>query len=323
MFVVFMTGAISISIVFLFGCIGETITEKAGHLNLGIPGTMCAGAAGGCWGVSIYMGMLDNPLQDANWLLILLFALFFSAILSGVCGLIYALLTVSCRANQNITGLALTTFGSGFAQFFMDNIVDKKYLPAAGRVISKALPFAKNLNGVAEILLSHGVLVYLAIVIAILATVFLTKTKAGLRLRAVGENPFAADAAGINITRYKYLAILIGSAIAGFGGMFYILDYTKGSWETAAVIESYGWLSVALVIFTLWKPVVSIFGSVLFGALFIAPRVITGISFAEMKLLNILPYVVTVLVLIFTSVRGSKENQPPASLGLPYFREER
>jgi simple sugar transport system permease protein len=166
-------------------------------------------------------------------------------------------------------------------------------------------------------------LAYLAIVIAILAALFLTKTRAGLRLRAVGENPFAADAAGINITRYKYLAILVGSAIAGFGGMFYILDYIKGSWQTATVIESYGWLSVALVIFTLWKPGISILGSLLFGALFISPSFITGISFSQTKLLRILPYIVTIVVLIFTSVRGSKENQPPASLGLPYFREER
>ncbi len=323
MFVVFMTGAISISVVFLFGCIGEIITEKAGHLNLGIPGTMCVGAAGGCWGVSIYMGMLSDPWKEANLLLVVLFALLFSAILSSVCGGIYALLTVSFRANQNIAGLALTTFGTGFAQFFMDNLVDKTYLPAAARIISKSLPFAEKLGGFGTIFFSHGILVYLSIAVAVLAAFFLSKTRTGLRLRAIGENPSAADAAGINITRYKYLAILIGSAISGFGGMFYILDYTKGSWETAAVIESYGWLSVALVIFTLWKPGISIIGSILFGALFIAPSFITGISFPQMKLLKILPYVVTIIVLIFTSVRGSKENQPPASLGLSYFREER
>ena len=126
----------------------------------------------------------------------------------------------------------------------------------------------------------------------------------------------------------KFLAILLtvlalGSAIAGLGGMFYIMDYIGGSWENASTIEGLGWLAIALVIFCLWKPDLSILGSFLFGALYIAPSIITGISFSQMKLLKLLPYVVTVVVLIITSIKGSKENQPPASLGLNYFREER
>ena len=159
-------------------------------------------------------------------------------------------------------------------------------------------------------------------VIAILATWFLKKTRAGLHLRAVGESPATADAAGINVTAYKYGAILTGSAIAGLGGFFYIMDYIKGSWENAATIEALGWLSVALVIFTLWKPTLSILGSFVFAALYVTAYYINGDS-TQKELLKLIPYVMTVVVLIFTSIKGSKNNQAPASLGLSYFREER
>ena len=189
-------------------------------------------------------------------------------------------------------------------------------------MISKGLPFADKLGAFGKIVLSHGILVYLAIAVALLAAWFLKKTRAGLHLRAVGENPATADAAGINVTAYKYGAILIGSGIAGLGGFFYIMDYIKGSWENAATIEALGWLSVALVIFTLWKPNFSILGSFIFAALYIAAFYVGGNS-TQKELLKLIPYVITVVVLIFTSIKGSKNNQAPASLGLSYFREER
>jgi simple sugar transport system permease protein len=174
-----------------------------------------------------------------------------------------------------------------------------------------------------KVLLGHGVLVYIAIAIAIIAAIMLKRTKVGLNHRAVGENPATADAAGVNVTAYKYGAILIGAAIAGLGGMFYIMDYIGGSWENASTIEGLGWLAIALAIFTLWKPDLCIIGSLLFGALYIASSSIMGITFSQMKLLKLLPYIVTVVVLIVTSILDKKENQPPASLGQTYFREER
>ncbi len=320
---VLIVGAISLGVVFLLGCVGEIITEKSGHLNLGIPGIMCMGAAGGCFGVSLYMNSLASA-DSAVWFLLVLSTVFFSALFGAFGGLIYAFLTVTLRSNQNVTGLALTIFGAGFTQFFMDTVVNNRIrFAAASRLLSSSILGKADLGALGEIFLGHGVLVYLAIIIAVVTSLVLNKTRVGLNLRAIGENPATADAAGISVTKYKYLAIIIGSAIAALGGMFYIMDYIGGSWENASTIESFGWLSIALVIFTLWKPTLSILGSFLFGALYIAPSIITGISFSQMKLLKLLPYVVTVIVLIITSILDSKENQPPASLGVNYFREER
>ncbi len=322
----FLVGAIALATVFLFGCVGEIITEKAGHLNLGIPGIMCVGTAGGCYAVSLYMRALTVP-ANASWFLLLLLSILMAFLFAAALGGIYALLTVTLRCNQNITGLAVTIFGNGFAQFFMDTCVltsdaDRANFEVAGKLISKGLPFADALGGFGEVFLSHGLLVYLSIAVALLSAWFLKKTRAGLHLRAVGENPATADAAGINVTAYKYGAILIGSGIAGLGGFFYIMDYIKGSWENAATIEALGWLSVALVIFTLWKPNLSVLGSIIFAALYIAAYYIDGNS-TQKELLKLIPYVMTVVVLIATSIKGSKNNQAPASLGLSYFREER
>ena len=322
----FLVGAIALATVFLFGCVGEIITEKAGHLNLGIPGIMCVGTAGGCYAVSLYMRALTDP-KNASWLLMILFSILLAALFAAALGGIYGLLTVTLRCNQNITGLSVTIFGNGFAQFFMDTCVltcdqDRANFEQAGKIISKGLPFADSLGAFGKIFLSHGILVYLSIAIAILAAWFLKKTRAGLHLRSVGENPATADAAGINVTAYKYGAILAGSGIAGLGGFFYIMDYIKGSWENAATIEALGWLSVALVIFTLWKPNFSILGAFIFAALYITAYYTNGGS-TQKELLKLIPYVMTVIVLIVTSIKGNKSNQAPASLGLSYFREER
>ena len=157
---------------------------------------------------------------------------------------------------------------------------------------------------------------------------FLTRTRAGLNLRAVGENPATADAAGINVTLYKYLSTCIGAGICGIGGLYYVLDYNQGIWATTGQIEALGWLAVALVIFTTWKPLNAIWGTYLFGMLYwlyqFLPTLL-GITLASYMtdLVQMLPYVVTVLVLIAVSMRKKKEDQPPAHLGLPYFREER
>lgn len=322
----FFAGSIALATVFLFGCVGEIITEKAGHLNLGIPGIMCVGTAGGCFAISLYMSSLSNP-NNASWFILLLFSILLAALFAAALGGIYGVLTVTLRCNQNITGLAVTIFGNGFTQFFMDTCVlrsdaDRANFEIAGKIISRSLPFADSLGDFGKIFLSHGVLVYLAVAIALISAFFLKKTRAGLHLRAVGENPATADAAGIKVTAYKYGAILIGSGIAGLGGFFYIMDYIKGSWENAATIEALGWLSVALVIFTLWKPSLSILGSFIFAALYVTAYYINGNS-TQKELMKLIPYVMTVVVLIFTSIKGSKNNQAPASLGLSYFREDR
>ena len=315
-----LVGALSMGVIFLLGSVGEIITEKSGHLNLGIPGIMCLGTAGGCFGVSICTGMAGGM----NWFLLILIPIIFEVIFSAFGGLIYAFLTVTFRVNQNVVGLALTTFGAGFAQFFMDKFVDTMRFAKASKIIRTPLPFAENLGWFGELFLSYGFLFYLAIIIAVVAAIVLRKTKVGLNLRAVGENPATADAAGINVTAYKYFSILIGAAVAGLGGLLYVMEYNRGTFDNTLTIQAFGWLSIALVIFSMWKPDLCILGSVVFGGLYILGFKLTGLpSLSVQELIKLLPYVVTVLVLIVTSILDSKENQPPASLGVNYFREER
>ena len=163
----------------------------------------------------------------------------------------------------------------------------------------------------------------LAIILALLFSYFLKHTRPGLHLRSVGESASTADAAGINVTRYKYLATCIGSMIAGLGGLYYVMDYASGVWSNNAFGDR-GWLAIALVIFTIWRPNVSVLASILFGGLYILYLYIpTGTQMAVKELYKMLPYVVTVVVLVISSLRNNKEKQPPASLGLSYFREER
>lgn len=144
-----------------------------------------------------------------------------------------------------------------------------------------------------------------------------------MHLRAVGENPATADSSGINVNRYKYLATSIGSMIAGLGGLFYVMDYMNGVWSNDAFGDR-GWLAIALVIFTIWRPGVSILASILFGGLYILHIFIpTGTNMAIKEIYKMLPYLVTIIVLVGVSMRKRKEDQPPASLGISYFREER
>ena len=161
-----------------------------------------------------------------------------------------------------------------------------------------------------------------AIIIAIVCAVFLKRTRGGLHLRAVGENPATADAAGINVERSKYLATCIGSVIAGLGGLYYVMDYACGVWSNEGFGDR-GWLAIALVIFAIWKPDMSIPGSILFGGLYIIYLYIPGLALRTQELIKMLPYVVTIIVLIISSMRNKKENTGPAALGLSYFREER
>ncbi|MBE6701528.1 MAG: ABC transporter permease [Ruminococcaceae bacterium] len=316
-FLDYLLTAIPLGMTFLYGCTGEILIEKAGHLNLGIPGIMCIGGATGCLALSL---LNTSSLPAFLIVIISILASFAGGIIMGG---IYSFLTVSLKANQNVTGLAMTTFGVGTTKFIMSGMAGNggmSYLYARDYF---RYPFAHSITS----LKFCGVMVYLAIVIALLASFVLSKTKVGLHLRAVGENPATADAVGINVTKYKYVATCIGCGISALGGLFYIMDYS-GSYEAYKSIEALGWLSVALVIFTLWRPHISILGSIVFGALYLAGShlpTLLGIQFdmSMTPLLQLLPYIVTIIVLIVTSVRNKRENQPPASLGLPYFREER
>lgn len=314
-----LVNAIRMGTIFLFGCLGEILTEKAGNLNLGIPGIMCIGATGGGVAVSFYAGHAEN----VNSVVLVLLCILFTMLFAGLAGLLYSFLTVSLNANQNVTGLTLTTFGVGFMKFFSKRIYDQKLYVSVSYCFKDLFGMADNSNPFAQIFLSHGILVYLSVAAAIAISFFLKKTKYGLYLRAVGESPATADATGISVTKYKYFFITLGSAIAGLGGLYYIMDRSSGTQFAEAAIDSFGWLSVALVIASVWKPLFAIFGAFIFGGLSIMDAQLTTLSLSQQKLFAILPFLITVLVLIVSSMMKLKDNQPPASLGLPYFREDR
>ena len=325
----FIPRAVAQGIPLLFGSTGEIITEKSGNLNLGIPGVMYVGGICGVIGSFLYENSLADP-ADMNSLLAVLIPVVCCLIGSLLMGLLYCFLTVNLRSNQNVTGLAMTTFGVGFGNFFGGSLIKLTgtdvptiSLGATSRVFRTTLPLANSLGWFGKIFFSYGFLAYTAVIIALLASYVLDRTRVGLQLRAVGEDPATADAAGIDITRYKYVATCLGCMIAGLGGLYYVMDYANGIWSNDAFGDR-GWLAIALVIFTIWRPNVSIPASILFGGLYILYLFIpTGKNLAVKELYKMLPYVVTIVVLIITSMRSKRENQPPESLGLPYFREER
>ncbi len=333
--------------VILYGALGEILTEKSGNLNLGVPGIMYLGGIAGLASAFAYETMVANPIPIVC-ILISFIAAFLAAALGG---LIYSFLTITLRANQNVTGLTLTIFGGGVANFFGGAL---NTLAGGVGQISIAATSAAYRTSVAnsvegqmgwfgQIFLSHGFMVYLAVILAIVMHFFIKRTKAGLNLRAVGENPATADAAGINVTRYRYLATCIGAGISGLGGLYYTVDYIKGTWASEGTIEALGWLAVALVIFAIWRSLNVIWGSYLFGFLTWLYQYVPelramligafkleedalgfmNLTRSSMELFKMLPYVATILVLIVVSTRKKRENQPPNALGIPYFREER
>jgi len=325
MIVAFIQRAVVQGVPLLFGSTGEIITEKSGNLNLGTAGVMYVGGMAGVIGAFLYESSVDK----VNPILAVLIPMLSTVLGSLVMGLIYSFLTVTLRANQNVTGLALTTFGVGFGNFFGGSLIKitgsdmpSIALSQTSACFKHTLPFADKLGLFGDIFLSYSFLAYVAIAIALIASFFFNKTKSGLHLRAVGENPATADAAGINVSRYKYVSTCIGSIIAGFGGLYYVMDYADGVWSNDGFGDR-GWLAIALVIFAVWKPKLSILGSILFGGLFVVHNYIPNLTMASQEIFKMTPYVVTIIVLVIVSMRRKRENLPPASLGLSYFREER
>ena len=323
--VTFIPRAVMQGIPLLYGATGETITEKSGNLNLGIPGIMYVGGICGVIGAFFY----EQFASEMNGFLAVMIPMLCCLVGSGLMGLLYCFLTVTLRANQNVTGLAMTTFGVGFGNFFGGSLikltgseVPNIALSATSGYFSASLPIADRLGWFGKIFLSYGFLAYLAIAIALITSYVLKRTRTGLHLRAVGENPATADAAGIDIGRYKYVATVTGSMIAGLGGLYYVMDYACGVWSNDAFGDR-GWLAIALVIFTIWRPSAGILSSILFGGLYILYLFIPTGSLSVKELYKMLPYVVTIVVLVITSMRNKREDQPPESLGKSYFREER
>lgn len=320
----FIQRAVVQGIPLLYGSTGEIITEKSGNLNLGIPGVMYVGGISGVIGAFFY----ERSVDVLNPVLAVLIPLFASVLGSLLMSLIYCFLTVTLRANQNVTGLTLTIFGVGVGNFFGGSLANlfgeggSIALTKTSLCFQKALPFAESLGSFGKIFFSYGFLAYLALFIAFISAFVFNHTKVGLHLRAVGESPATADAAGINIERYKYIATCVGGVIAGLGGLYFVMDYTSGVWTNGGFGDR-GWLAIALVIFAVWKPNIGVLGSILFGGLYVVYLFIPNLSRSSQELFKMLPYIVTIVVLIAISMRKKREYQPPAHLGLSYFREER
>lgn len=312
----FLYASIKAGTPLLFGTTGEIITEKTGNLNLGVEGMMFMGAF-----MSFYIGLHTGNLSMA------LLAAFAIGVFAA---LIYAFLTVTMMANQNVTGLTLTIFGTGFAKFFGEIMIKeaggtpKLSTAFMASVAEKPIPILGEIPVLGKLLFSHNPLVYLAVIMAIIFGVYIKRTRSGLSMRAVGENPAAADAAGINVNFVKYVHILIGGGICALGGAYLSLINGGGVWNNSSVVNGQGWISVALVIFASWKPMKAIFGSLIFGAFsvlqFYVPKDVLQIPNAFYIML---PFVITTIVLVISSMRKSKKGTQPAGCGVNYFREER
>ena len=322
--IVFLQKAITQGIPLLFGANGEILTEKTGNLNLGVPGMMYMGGVSGLIGAFLYENAVAEPIPMVGMLIALLCAL----LGSGIGAVIYSVLTISLRANQNVTGLALTTFGMGFGNFFGGSLsklaggVGQLSTAVTASAFRAKIPVLCDIPVVGELLFSYGWLTYLALILTFVHSWFLFRTRTGLNLRAIGESAATADAAGVNVTRYKYMATIVGGMLAGLGGLYFVMEYTGGTWVNNGFGDR-GWLAVALVIFARWRPLNAIWGSFLFGGLYILYLYIPGFQRNAQEIFKALPYLVTIVVLVITSLRKKREDQPPAALGLPYFRESR
>ncbi|MFU0824709.1 ABC transporter permease [Clostridium sp.] len=309
--VIFLSAAVVAGTPLLFATLGEILTEKVGNLNLGVEGMMLMGAVTG-----FLLGFkTGNPVL----------ALIGAAAAGAIGALIYAFLTIGLRANQVVAGLTLTIFGTGFSSVIgqsakligekVPNTLDKFFdvLPVPG---------LNNIPFIGPVFFNHDPFVYLGYILAIILGIYLYNTNKGLNLRAVGENPVCADAASINVNLYKYVNVLIGGALCGLGGAYLSLVYIP-SWQEN-VTAGRGWIAVALVIFAAWNPYKAIFGSYLFGGLsIVAFRFEILTRYIPQYFIDMLPYLVTIIVLVCVSMKKNKKNAPPLALGNAYFREER
>jgi simple sugar transport system permease protein len=290
----------------LLAILGGILCEKAGNLNLGIEGMMLLGAS-----VGFYAALATGDPMAAV----------LAAGLAGAAGsLIYALITVTLRGNQVVTGLVLTIFGTGVSGYIGRSLTGKSMPEGVTEAFApKAIPILKDIPVLGPMLFSQSVYVYASLVLAVLLYIYFTRTRPGLNVRAVGENPAAADASGIHVSLYKYVHILSGGFLCGLAGAWLSLVFVP-RWQEN-ITAGAGWIAVALIISSAWNPLKAILAAYAFGAL-------KGVGFKFQSLmspqiLDMIPYGATILVLVLIARRKKKEHQSPAGLGVPYYREER
>jgi ABC-type uncharacterized transport system permease subunit len=305
----FLTAAVVAGTPILFATLGGIITERVGHINLGIEGMMLLGAV---------IGFIAGYNTGSPLIALL------AAMVAGAFGaLVYAVLTVSLRANQVVSGLTLTIFGTGLASFLGKSVMGQVTPENVQNFFGKfEVPLLSKIPFLGPIFFKQDPFVYLGYITAVILGLFIYKTALGLNLRAIGENPGAADAASINVNLYKYVCILVGGALCGLGGAYLSLVYVP-AWQDN-ITAGRGWIAVAIIIFAAWNPYKAIFGSFLFGGLSIVGYRLQGTSIAiSQYLLDMLPYVVTIVVLVFSSLNKNRRKGSPKALGNAYYREER
>ena len=300
----------------LFGSLGELLAERSGVLNLGVEGMMLVGAVMGFWTVQrVHAGAAVT----------LTLAVVVAAFSGAAMALIHAFLVITLRANQIVSGLALTIFAGAMGlSSYLGSTLNLSGAPAAQTFHAFFPQSMQNWPIVGPIVFGQNALVYLSWVCVVAVGYYLARTRPGLNVRAVGESPAAADTMGINVTAYRYAHTLVGGAFAGVGGACFSLAITP-QWVDG-ITGGAGWIAIALVIFAFWRPELCLVGAYFFGALQALPSQLQArdIRIGPSELYNALPYVMTVLVLVLVSTGWAKRRLgAPAALGVPYVREER
>ncbi len=296
--------------VILYATIGEIFAERAGVLNLGVEGMILMGAMSG-YGVTFLTG---NP-----WL-----GLLGALIVGGLLALLHAVVTISLRADQTVSGLALTFLGSGMSAVLGAPLVEAR---GVARLPAFPIPFLADLPVLGPILFQHNVIVYLGFLLAPLAWFYIYRTRPGMELRAIGEYPAAADVLGIRVFRQRYIYVVLGGMLAGVAGASLSLAVTPVWLE--GMTGGIGWIAVGMVIFAQWDPLRAMAGAYLFGAINRLPLDMQNLVFFQRNaelgyFLKMLPYLFTIFVLVVTARQAMRRRMgAPAALGLPYRREER
>ena len=314
----FLQLSVKLGTPFLLATLGGMMCEKVGNLNLGIEGMMMMGA---------YFGFMAGALSHSPVLAVLLGAM------GGTLGaLIYAIITVTLKGNQIVTGFAMSIFGTSLANFlgkryqFSGTIMNSDVTAALG---THTIPGLSNIPVLGPALFSQSLFMYFSIIAAVLLWVYYQKTRFGLAAKMVGENPATADASGINVDLYKYVHILLGGALCGLGGAYLSLVYVP-YWQDN-ITAGLGWIAVALVVFSGWNPLRAVLGCYLFGVMKGLALKFQGIdififglkvTFAS-QVMDMMPYILTIVVLLITAIASQNRQAGPASVGKSYFREDR
>jgi simple sugar transport system permease protein len=306
-FVLTLAAAVVAAVPIALAALGELLSERSGVLNLGVEGMMLVGAV-----TAFQVGSRT----DSIWL-----ALIIGSAAGLGLSLVHAVLTISLRANQIVSGLSLTIFGTGLSTFVGKSIEGE---PLATDFRSTEWGPLADIPVLGPMLFDQDPIVYLTVVLALVTAFYLARTRAGLAVRAVGESPATADSMGVAVTRYRYVHVLLGGLLAGAAGAYLVLGQVP-SWAQDSTTSGLGWIALATVVFASWKPIRVLLGAFLFGFSRQLNFYLQGKKVnVPAEFLSMLPYLLTIAVLVVWGSRDLRRRVgAPAALGLPYARDER